>query len=136
MVKTHMITSLFSVLIGAAPANIVLMEGASCGSRESDELFVRVLEGRNEVSARAEMSTSSVTDKGEFTHSDVVSRTVTTGPGYVKLKWKPFSDLEEKVVKAGWVILRTVVVIFRDQVVASVAVDLTRKGGRCLLVQM
>ncbi len=99
-------------------------------------MFVRVLEGRNEVSARVYMSTASVSDKGEVVLNDTTSGSVKTGPGYVKLKWKPWSDIGKQLVKAVWVVLRTVEVSFRDQLVASVSVDLTRKGGRCLLVQM
>ncbi len=131
-----MLAIVFLVLLGSAPANVFLMEGAVCGSRDSDEMFVRVLEGRNEVSARVLMSTAAVSDKGEVSLNDTTSGSVTTGPGYAKLKWKPWSDVGKQLVKAGWVVLRAVEVYFRDQLVASVAVDLTRKGGRCLLVQL
>ncbi len=131
-----MIAALLLGLLGAGPATVVLMEGAVCGSRDSDEILVRVLDGHKEVAARVQISTAFISDKGDFVQNDVVSGEVKTGPGYVKLKWKPLSDVAARLVKAGWFVLGAVVVYFRDQPVASVAFDLTRKGGRCLLVQL
>ncbi len=131
-----MITTVLLILIEAAPAKVILMEGAFCGARDSDEMFVRVLERESEVAARVLMSTAAVSDKGEISQNDTISDSVTTGPGYAKMKWKPWSDFGKQLVKAGWVVLRMVFVYFRDQLVASVAVDLTRKGGRCLIVQL
>lgn len=130
-----MLTGMILMVAASSSANVVVLDGAACGVKGSDEVLIRVLEGQKDVSSRIELSTGVLSDKGELVMSDLGSGTVGAGKGYIGLKWKPLDDIGEKLVTAGWTVLKVATVYVRDEFVASISFERSRKGGRCLPVQ-
>lgn len=127
-------TSLLLLILASVP-DVIVMDGSRCGASESQELVVRVRQKAGDAVFRATASAASIDGSGRMEISDFAERSV-SGSGPLRLKLSSMSETESKLVKAGWLVLRQVSVFVGDKLVASVAVEVSHPGGRCLWVQL